>query len=238
MLTLGVGAELMVSAHAPQVREVVEEILSAARPRQYPQLPRLVPAGWTWLGTPAEQPALGYAGVDAGSRPIFVALKDQGGATQCWLFPGDPSRGDPLPELIEALRQRVPVASTTPAPAGLVGLTAPPIPDSLVEDVITATARTVSPANRSAVGDMFLTQVKFKAAQTIQNAQDHTRAVAYLDTWATVRGGPLVVARTVLEDLCRWDPTVTAYLQDWPLRMRAILIHAAEQPGTFWDQIP
>jgi hypothetical protein len=238
VLALTAGAEIAVSQTPAQVREVLEDLLAAGRPRQYPQLPRVVPAGWVWLGASHEHPAVGYAGVDAGSRPVFVALKDQGGATQCRLFPGDPSRGDPLPELLDQFRQRVAVVSEAPVPPGVVGLTAPPISDSLVEDVITSTARTLSPATRTAVGEMFLTQIKFKAAQIIQNGQDHARAVEYLDAWATLRGGSLVAARAVLDDLCRWDPTVTAYLQDWPLRMRAILIQAAAQPGTFWDQLP
>lgn len=238
MLRLGAGTEVLVREEPKRVRDVVEDLLAATRPRQYPELPRLVPAGWVWLGETPEHPEVGYAGVDIENRPVFVAFTVQGGATQCRFFAGDPGRGDPLTELIDQLGQRISVASTTPLSAGLVGLTAPPISDSLVEDVITATARTVTPANRAAVGDMFLTQVKFKAAQIIQNGHGHARAVDFLDAWAALRGGPLVVARAVLDDLCRWDPTVTAYVQDWPLRMRAILIQAAGQPGTFWDQLP
>lgn len=45
------------------------------------------------------------------------------------------------------------------------------------------------------------------------------------------------VARGVLADLCGWDATVIPYVQDIPLRMRAIMLHAVDRPGTFWVEV-
>lgn len=235
---LGSGLHILMPAPLAQAAVDLEAAMATFRPRQYPELPRLVPAGWTWVGEDASRPDGVWCGGDGANAPIIVSLRGVHAETDVGLYPlgdGDERLSAPgLTALAGFLRGS---AARRVAPAGTIALGPPPIPADLLEEMLRAARRPPTAANVDAVGRMFVTQVKLKASQFVQNSAGHDRAMAYLDRWALLRGDHLEVARGVLADLCGWDATVIPYVQDIPLRMRAIMLHAVDRPGTFWVEV-
>lgn len=226
--------------------------MEAIRPRQYPELPRLVPAGWRWVGDEAERPEGMWVGADGDNAPIGITVREveghpedgtdgqRGGPTDLGIYPLGSGDGRLHAAAVRVLVQQMPGAAEAQsrvAPPGTIVLEAPPIPADLLAGMLRAAGRAVTPGNVDVLGQMFVTQVKLKASQFIQNSVGHERAMAYLDRWALLRGGHLDIARAVLADLCSWNASVIPYAQDIPLRMRAIMLQVVGTPGTFWDDV-
>lgn len=218
----------------------VEAAMETFRPRQYPELPRLVPAGWRWVGADADRPAEVWVGADRDNTPVLVTVRPAERHTEVGFYPWGSADERLHSAGLNALLAKVPGAADAPsrvAPGGTIVLGPPPIPGDLLEGMLRAAGRAVTPSNVDVIGQMFVTQVKVKASQFIQNSASQASALAFLDRWALLRGGHLDVARGVLAELCAWDATVIPYTQDIPLRMRAIMLQVIDTPGTFWDDV-
>lgn len=122
-------------------------------------------------------------------------------------------------------------------PPGLVSVTAPPIPDGIIDEILEKADRAPSPENTSLVGNTFLTMIKLKASQIVELNHGNQRASEYLDRWSMLHGSPVQVARIVLAEACQLEPGATPYMQDFPMRVRAVMLKSRQEPGSFWDDV-
>lgn len=236
---LGPGRRIRVEAQLEQVADALESIVETYKPRQYPELPRVVPAGWTWLGLDEDRPDLVNSAVNHIGDPLYITLKSIPRETECGIF--DPlGRGDGrvLSSLVRDLERRMPsIRSAEPFPPGTLVMAPPPIANGIIDDILVTAGRSLTGNNRTAIADAFLTNVKLKAAQAIEVKSDRAEALKSLDEWARIPGEPLAVAAAVLQYVADWDIRLVPYIQDFPLRVRAVMVRNSHTAGSFWDDL-
>jgi hypothetical protein len=220
---MGSGRALQSGQSPTDGLATLDRVIRAYRPPNYHHSPSYVPAGWEWLS--------------ADDRPeIVVAFNDQGGDFMLLaIWPAPPTRLGlfPLGSGDERLRT-VPVIglwkqadpslmSTGVVAAESIRLMTPVVPSDYVHEMLVTadcepTAENVA-STGTKVGEMFL----IKALQCISSrseseAQRFGAAHRYT-------GEPFAeFYQSILDDLVRWDPGITPYIQELPARIRAIML--------------
>ena len=79
--------------------------------------------------------------------------------------------------------------------------------------------------------------MELKAFQMIEVKSSNARAMEYVEKWARIPAEPLVVAATALQDVAAFDMGLVPHIQDFPLRVRAVMLQNSHKAGTFWDDL-
>lgn len=217
----GVGRRVRSTKDLESSRLVLEAILESYGPRQYAELPRLVTAGWDWFGPPAQKPTVVVSGTMQDGYPGFVTLRSTPEGTEAGIY--DLAVEMDLP-LVGHWKQRDgSLTSIGQAEAGLA-ITAPPVPDIYVEELIERLGLPLNEQNwMNAAAELH--QMFVLKAVTFIRQESESVANKFIDDHRDV---PLGVEglRVILKDLSRWKIGVIPYIQDIAPRVRALILEA------------
>ena len=206
-------------------RDLLEDLIGFKRARRYPELPHVVPAGLDWSGEPTGAPGWGVAFDDLFEEFNLVAFT-----------PGDSGSSMALHQVgshVEDLRtfsilgpwkQRDPsLTSVGTAPGGVLGLAPPPITEELLASTAAFGGFPATAHNSEVIASQMAVLFLLKARQA--PGLTDPRAFQAFETRQARQPGEsgLAVARRVLDALCQASPNSLPYLQDLPLRVRAIM---------------
>jgi hypothetical protein len=218
---LGVGRRVRSARDLGSARLVLGEILESYGPRQYPELPRLVAAGWEWFGSPAQKPAIVVCGTMEDGYPGFVTLRSVPEGTEAGIYD---LAGEMTLPLVGHWKQRdKSLTSIGQADAGLA-IIAPPVPDDYVEELVERLGFPLNQENWIKAAAELHQMFVLKAVTFMQQEPDSV-AKRFIDDHGNV---PLGVEglRVILSDLSRWRSGVIPYIQDIPPRVRALIVQA------------
>ncbi|QIJ64440.1 hypothetical protein [Streptomyces sp. JB150] len=240
-LLLGSGRKLTSSLALGDSVQCVEELMDGYRDRKYAALPHLVPAGHLWHGAAQEAPAAVYASADQAGDFVLFAFGRGGTGTRIGVFPlgfGSKRLNTPL---IGHLKTRDPSLSSVGAfPEGVVSLTAPTVPPTLVEDTLTAAAYPHTAGNLARVADRLFTMAATKGYQFVSGMESEAAARRRSAAWQRRAENSATLVepvQLVLDDLASWQPGVLPYIQDLPLRVQSVLLEAVGLEGSFWEAL-
>lgn len=225
---LGVGRRVRCAQDIGSTRLVLAEILESYGPRQYPELPRLVTAGWEWFGSPAQQPAVVVSGAMHDGHPGFVTLRSTAEGTEAGIY--DLAGEMTLPLIGHWKQQDASLTSIGQVEAGLA-IAAPPVPDNFIEELVQRLGLEPSEENwRTAAAQ--LRQMFVLKAITYMQKEPEVVTHRFIDDHRSV---PLGVEGLfmILNDLARWRTGIVPYIQDIPPRIRAFVLQAGRlnDPG-------
>lgn len=197
--------------------DVLERLVAAYREATYPLLPYVVPTGCTWHGV--GMPPDGVVSFfDAKGDFVLACLWDDEPGTRIGLIHLD---GLPavaaLPGALKQLDGSL--SSIGEVPPKSVHLQGPPIPDELPEDLLRQAGRRITSGNVAIVADMLRRQVLVKSYEFLQSARGEPTARRFVDLHP-----PSSSLSMILSDLIRQQPNTAPYVQDLPLRIRALLL--------------
>ena len=241
-LTLSSGRRLSANMSGPDMMSVIAEVMDAQRPRSYPTLPHLVQAGSSWLGDPSAQPNAVACGIEVpgDGSPIFISFRSTTSGCEVGLFPlgaGDERLNLPLVGLI---KQRVPSLSSVGLfPAGTLAITRPTIRPDTLETTLTAAGRQYNASNEALIAEVFINMVKTKVLQFIEALSGPHAASELARSWTSSAGedSSIAGAQKVLDAGAVQCPAMIPYIQDLPLRVRAVMLTSVNESGSFWARI-
>lgn len=216
---LGDGRKVRSSNEISSARLDLEEIVESYGPRQYPELPRLVAAGWEWSGSPTQKPAVVFSGTMQDGHPGFVTLRSTLEGTEVGIYD---LAGEMTLPLVGHWKQRDrSLASIGQAEAGL-SITAPPVPDYYVEELVERLGLPRTEENLTKAKAELHQMFVLKAVTFMRNDSESVTN-KFVDDHRDI---PLGVEglRIILRDLSRWKPGVVPYMQDIPQRVRALIL--------------
>lgn len=241
-LTLSSGRRLGASVSGPDMMSVISEIMDAQRPRSYATLPHFVQAGSRWLGDQSVHPNAVACGIEVpgDGSPIFISFRTTTSGCEVGLFPlgaGDDRLNLPLVGLI---KQRVPSLSSLGLfPSGTLAITSPAIRPDTFQSTLTAAGRQNSASNEALIAEVFTNMVKTKVLQFAEalsgphTASEIARGVnSSQDAEASIAG-----AQKILHAGAEQCPAMIPYIQDLPLRVRAVMLASMNDLGSFWARI-
>jgi len=223
---LGSGRRLRSDLSPEGCAELLGQVFGGYRPRRHPDLPPLVPTGIQWTATEG-MPSLAVSGDDDSGDFVLFTLAGAHGGTEAGVFPL--GRGDARLTLsvIGHWKQRDnSLASVGTWAPGTVRLTPPPIGDDLVDGTLRAAAYPLTPGNRAEIAQQFTTMFLVKCQEFVSSREGARGAERFVARhkqsadWTSLTS-PL---RSALQLLAEWEPGVLPYVQDLPLRCRAILL--------------
>lgn len=234
--SLGSGRRLRSGLALTDCIANLEAILLSYRPPESAYRTPYVFPGWRWNGSREQSPETVISFEDSNNDFLLAAFWPDHSGTECGLFPlgsGD-ERLSSLP-IIGHWKQRDPsLTSIGVFPRGLITLAPPRIPDQFVEEILKTAGFPSTPYNVEAIGTMAGRMFLARAHQLIAS-HDPRSADRFIQSHVFT-GGPLrEFGQRVLDDLVAWDPDVLPYIQDLPMRVRAISLEAANVPGTIWS---
>lgn len=235
---LGSGRRLRSHLSPEECVELLGQIFDGYRPRRYRDLPSLVPAGIQW--TAAEgTPSLAVSGDDESGDFLLFTLAAAAGGTEAGIFPLGSGDARLTLSVVGQWKQRDGSLSSTGTWAPrTVSLTPPPIGDSLVDGTLQAAGYPLTPDNRAKMAQQFTMMFLVKCQEFVSSREGARGAERFVDAHKqradrTSLTGPL---RSALEFLAEWEPSVLPYIQDLPLRCRAILLdRATDGEGSIWS---
>lgn len=68
-------------------------------------------------------------------------------------------------------------------------------------------------------------------------SQDPRSALRFIQSHNYTGGSFREFYQRVLDDLAAWNPALLPYIQDTPMRVRAISLEAGNIPGTMWSEL-
>lgn len=216
---LGLGRRIRSSKTLEDVHIDLLQVLESYGPRQYAELPRLVPSGWAWSGSATQKPTVVVSGTMQDGYPGFVSLRRTTEGTEAGIYD---LAGEMTLPLVGHWKQRDrSLASIGQVEAGLA-ITAPPVPDDYIDELIERLGLPADHDNRDKASAELHKMFVLKGVTFIQK-ESETLADAFI---ADHGKAPLGVddLRLILEDLCRWDERVIPYVQDIPPRVRALIL--------------
>ncbi len=194
--------------------------------------------GWRWNGQSEKSPETVISFVDSNNDFLLAAFWPDRSGTECSLFPlgsGD-ERLSSLP-IIGHWKQRNPsLTSIGVFPGGQITLAPPRVPDQFFNEILRTAGFPSTPHNIEIigikVGEMFLARAhQFMASRDPRSADRFIQSHRY-------NSGPLQeFCQSILNDLAAWNPDVLPYIQDTPMRVRAISLETADTPvNSMWNE--
>ncbi|MGQ0631640.1 MAG: hypothetical protein ACT4P1_11390 [Sporichthyaceae bacterium] len=237
---MGSGRRLRSNLQIEDALQAIEKVIDGYRSRQYPHLPHLVPTGHDWLLRDEAAPAAVYSGGDYNRDFLLFTLWRAPHGCEIGVFPlgvGDDRLQIPFIGHLKQVDSSL--SSIGLVPRGSVSLRPPPVPDDFVIQLLAIARYPVTQENCAIIAQQFYMQTRLKAHQFISGKAGDSVGQRYLDRWATAEFDATMTepVRAVLRDLASWDPGILPYIQDIPLRMRAIMLEAQDHKGTFWDDL-
>ena len=227
---LASGRRLRSSLSPEGCAELLEQVFDSYRPRRHRDLPPLVPTGIQW--TAAEgMPSLAVSGDDDSDDFVLFTLAGAHAGTEAGVFPLGSGDARLTLSVIGHWKQRDnSLASVGTWAPGTVRLTPPPIGDDLIDGTLQAAAYPLTPGNRAEIAQQFTMMFLVKCQEFVSSREGARGAERFVAThkqsadWTSLTG-PL---RSALQLLAEWEPGVLPYVQDLPLRCRAILLDGVD----------
>lgn len=234
---LSAGRRMRSSRSPEQCAALLLKVFDGYRPRKYPELPPLVPAGVRWHAEQAV-PTISLSGKDEADHWLLITLAPVQGATEIGIFALEEQ---PLSVVGHWKGRDQSLTSTGRWPARTVELAPPPVSDEIVASTLTANGFPATSRNLRAMGGHLFNQFLAKA-YTFVNGQDGEEAAKRFIAAQRRRAdysslaGPL---RSTMQALGEWNNQVLPYIQDLPLRVRALLLDFADGSGNggIWAEL-
>jgi len=232
---MGSGRRLRSSLSVPAGLALLEELLLSYRAPKYTHLPSYVTAAYTWNVPTEEPPATVVSFSDGNDDFILAAFWPEGSGSELVLFPlgaGD-ERLQTMPLIGNWKMRDRSLSSIGTAPHGMLTLRAPRITDELFEGTVAAGGYPVTAANVQSVGlkfgEMFLIKA-YEFLSATQGPQAYERFAAA----HRYPGGPTApFCQAILDDLVAAEPGLVPYLQELPMRIRAIMLESRDGEDPF-----
>lgn len=207
-------------------------------PAQYQHLPHLVPAGWSWAGenTGWAAPEVVYRLNDEteGGHPVFVGFWPVASGCQIGVFPlgvGSDRLRLQEPLIAEWSRLDTPFVAIGQVPADLIRLHPPGVPADIVTSTLEAAAARLTTANYSEVSSRLVHLAAVKAWDMMHRSTGAIAADAFMDRLPRPDGRDAsILMQEIFEALGRSLPSAIPYMQDFPYRIRALILRGG--PGS------
>ncbi len=237
--TLGSGRRLHSSNDLAGCLEVLEGVLRSYRPPPYVSMRSLTPAGWAWAGPPGDPPPSAvYTCTDEAEDVVYAAFWPEAAGTTIALIPlgsGD-DRLSTMP-LIGHWKQRdASLSSTGTVPPGVITPRPPSIPPEYIDELLSAAGFPATPSNRDAAEEKVCEMLSAKAYQFLESTAPG-EAERFVDAHRWSPGASDILPQRIVDDLAARVPAVLPYIQDLPLRIRALLLEAVTAPTSFWSTL-
>lgn len=236
---MGSGRRLRSKLSPVDCAEVLRQVFGAYRQQRYPELPLLVPAGARW--TPGEcAPSLVLSGNDDSDKFLLITLAGTHSGTEAGIFPLDSGEDRLNLSVVGHWKQRDnSLASVGTWPPRTVSLAPPPVDDGLIDSTLQAGGYPLTTVNRAKMAQQFTVMFLVKCQGFVslkEGSRGEERFLATHEQRAdrTTLTGPL---RSALQLLTEWNSGVLPYVQDLPLRCRAILLEGVGDEGTMWSDL-
>lgn len=233
---LASGRRLRSSRKPEECAEILQQVFDGYRPRRHPSMPPLVPTGIRWMSADGT-PSIAVSGSDEADDFLLFTLADAGGGTEAGIFPlGSGDQRLRLSAVGHWKQRDASLSSIGTFAPNTVRLTPPPIADSLVDETLRAAGCQLTPANRAKIAETFTMMFLVKCQEFVSSREGARGAERFLALhkqradWSSLTG-PL---RSALQLLAEWEKGVLPYIQDLPLRCRALLLEdVAADDGVF-----
>ncbi len=238
---LGSGRALQSELPLNDCLRILKVLVFDNKPPEFKHFPAYVYPGWVWNKPHDEAPTKVVSFYYDGDF-LLAAFWPGTTGTKFSLIPlGDGLERLSLMPIIGHWKQKDrSLTSVGHSPSGAMSLTVPPISDKLFSETLDMAGFPPTPSNIQILGlqfgEMFLVKsYEYISSESSQLADHFTQAHDY-------NGGPVVVdCQTILNDLAAWNPQVVPYIQDLPMRIRAILLEPPAEGGaplaTIWDKL-
>jgi hypothetical protein len=211
---------------------LLEEVFGTYRSRSstmHQEMPLLAPSGVRWTAADGK-PSRSLSGFDRDMQFLLITLgKATDGTTDAGIFTlGADQVRDPVIGDWKARDQSLTLAGLWPA--STAWLTRPPVKDGYIDDILAIAGYPATPSNQFRVADLLFRMMLIKCEEFIQTrqsqaaAREFTRAQKARADWSSAPVSPL---RALLQALAERDTDFLPYMQDVPMRMRAVALNAA-----------
>jgi hypothetical protein len=226
---------------APQgCATLLEQVFSTYRAPVHQKMPLLVPAGVRWTDEEGT-PVLCLSGFDKNTHFLLITLGAAAdGTTNAGVFllgTGEDRLRHPV--IGDWKTRDSSLTSIGTWPANTAWLTPPPISDGYIADMVAAAGYPATPANQFRIADMVFRMMQLKCEEFIRTGQSQAVAKGFTRTqqaradWSS----PVGPLRALLQALAEWDADFLPYMQDVPLRMRAVALAATASKNSIWHQL-
>ncbi len=238
VLSLGSGRRLCSRLTLTECIANLEAILLSYRPSIYLHMPPYVFPGWQWNGSQEQSPNTVISFEDSNNDFLLAAFWPDSNGTECGLFPlgsGD-ERLSALPIIGHWKQRDSSLTSIGVVPRGQITLAPPRVPDQFFDEILRTAGFPSTPRNiekiRTKIGEMFI----LKAQQFIAS-DDPGSADRFVQSHKYAGNPSREFCQSVLDDLAAWNPNLLPYMQDLPMRCRAIVLEAVDYPsGSMWEE--
>ncbi|GAB3852530.1 hypothetical protein ACFPIJ_57885 [Dactylosporangium cerinum] len=215
---LAEGIQLRSAQNANTGFDILEQAINRQRPRHYADLPHLVACGHRWLAA-SPPPTNVMCFSDPSDDFVAVAAWQGDSDTDFGLFMvGAAGARRDLPIMAQWRAGDPTLAPVGTIPAKSIALTVPPVRPDFAEEIVRTAGFPVTPANVAAMRDIVIELLVIKAQEYISS---QSRQLA---TDFAVRHRQSTDPQTILRDLGDWNGDVLPYIQDLPVRIRAIIL--------------
>ena len=197
-----------------------------------------MPTGIQWMA-PEGQPSLAVSGNDESDHFLLFTLAPAPYGTEAGIFPlGSGDARLTLSVVGHWKRNDNSLSSTGTWPPNTVRLAPPPIDDRLIDGTLLAAGYPVTPGNRAKLAQHFSMLFLIKCQEFVSSREGARGAERFVDNHkqsadGASLSGPL---RSALQLLAEWEPGVLPYIQDLPLRCRAMLLERVGSDGGIWSE--
>jgi hypothetical protein len=209
------------------------------KPPKYKHSYAYVYPSWRWNGLQAHTPTSAVSFSDSSNDFILAAFWPTANGTKFSLFPlgsGDERLSDlPITNLWK--QSDASLTAVGVIPGGAITLAAPSVSNEFFAEVLNVVGFPPTTDNIEMIGRHFAQQFLVKAYEfmTVLNPENPEQFIQEHQ----YSGEPAVIfCQTILNDLAAWDPQVLPYIQDLPMRIRAILLEVVDIPtDTVWSKL-
>lgn len=215
-----------------------EDMLLSYRLPQSSYRSAYVVPGWRWNNPQEKPPETVISFADSTDNMLFAAFWPGPSSTECGLFPlgvGN-DRLSSLPIIGHWKQRDSSLTSIGVLPGRQLSLIAPPLPEKFVGEILTTAGFPPTQANIEIIGSMISSMFLVKSQEFI-SSHDRRTADRFVQSHQYDGGTFEAYCQNILNDLVSWNSGVIPYIQDLPMRVRAIVLEASHVPGSLWEQL-
>jgi hypothetical protein len=234
---LGSGRRLRSSLSGLDCLSALNEIVGSYRQPTYEHLPLVIEPGWAWTGVDEDPPTQAVSCGDQNDDFLLIALWPQPQGTNLGLFPlgGGDDRLSGLPIVGHWKQRDSSLSSIGLVPSGRIRLAAPVLAENYCSEILQAGGYPDTESNREATCGL-VNQMMLVKAHSFLSTGDSQAADRFVDGHRWIPGSGIQGPQSILSGVCVAMPGVLPYIQDLPLRVRAILLDNQGE-GSFWHDL-
>jgi hypothetical protein len=240
---LGSGRRLTTSQNVVQCISLLESLLATYRTPKYQHLPPYAFPRWAWHG-PSAAPTTVVACDDQAEDFMLIAIWPAGTGSELGVFPlgsGD-DRLESLPLIDDWAARDATLRSAGTYGPGLISLAPPQVTRGFTEELLTIAGYPHTPHNLARATRQLAIMFLVKAQELI-SAQDPRAAQRFARRHAADKffgarpaSPPEDYLNWILTDLASWNPGFLPYIQELPVRLRAIMLNSLGK-APFWNEL-